>query len=364
MAETATQRIARQLAERNNKAAGADTDEAPAAEDAADEEGEAEAEAEPTKPMTLKEKQALRKAKATQAATPDDDEEEDETSAPEEAIVAASKTTSTKSSSKAKPSASGKKPASPAQIAAREKFAAASRARAAERAGTTSSTPSTPAKAPSSKASTKTSPKILQAKAVVSKGRQTPEQIRAAQSAKRKADQAAAAEAASTQARRAPTGKPKVVQKPSAKAAAAVAKRDAATAKAAPKLTVIKGGKAKAEPKPAGETKTKVHALLAKGKTRREIMEALDLSYPSVLHHARSFEGEVASTRGSIFVKTNLDEEGNKLGKGKTEEVSRSEAMRRDFRSGMKIGDVARKHEVRYQIAYTAIRPIMSEGEE
>lgn len=391
MAQTASQRIAAELAARKNKEAAAAPAEADTDQGDSDEAGEdsaAEAEA-PKKPMTLREKQAAKKAAANNivpaiaAEVSDDSDDVGPTSGEEDSVDSSPKPTSraaskgssapksTSTSAKAKSSGStssaksspGKKQPSPAQLAAREKFAEASRARSAAKAAGTSPSAVPASKASTAKPSSKTTsgPKATTAKAVVSSkpgakgkvspvktsGPQTPEQIKAKQNADRQARRDAAAQTEAERPRRQSTSKPKVVQKPSAKAAAAVAKRDAG------KVT-----------KPAGETKTKVHALLDKGKTRQEIMAALDLSYASVLHHARSYEGEVSSVKGKIFVKTLLDEEGKKIGKGKSEEVSRSEAMRREFKSGTEVGDVARKFEVRYQIAYTAIRPLILAQEE
>jgi hypothetical protein len=63
-------------------------------------------------------------------------------------------------------------------------------------------------------------------------------------------------------------------------------------------------------------------------------------------------------------VDCNLDEEGKKLRSSKTESVSRSEAMRRMYLSGMTVGDIGRAFEVRYQLAYTAIKPLLSQSED
>jgi hypothetical protein len=38
--------------------------------------------------------------------------------------------------------------------------------------------------------------------------------------------------------------------------------------------------------------------------------------------------------------------------------------MRRQYLSGMSIGDIARSHDIRYQLAYTAIRPLFASEEE
>jgi hypothetical protein len=94
-------------------------------------------------------------------------------------------------------------------------------------------------------------------------------------------------------------------------------------------------------------------------------METLDLSYPSVFYHTRGVEGTGAGHRGRIFVTTSFDEDGNKFRGSKVEEVSRSESMRRMWLNGkLTVGEVAKEHGVKYQIAYTAIRPLLSDEED
>lgn len=345
MPESATQRIAAKLAARKANAA------TPAAVEPEDEEPQVDDEAndspneEPApKKMTMKEKQAARRLA----------QEEDEAAlaSANRKDKPAAKVMTPKvvtSGTKAKPTL-GKKAASPAQLAAREKFAAASRARAAAARG---EEPDTEAPQPV----------------------QTTQQIKEAQSAKRKSDREAAA--ALHTSRRTPTSKPVKGQETKAQAAARLRREKAeakpilkvsnkkpAAAKVASKAKPAPASKASSAPKASGETKTKVLAMWAKGATRQEIMEALGLSYPSVFYHTRGVEGTGANARGRIFVQTPFDELGGKLGRGKTEEVSRSEAMRRQYRSGMKVGDIARENEVRYQIAYTAIRSLLSNDDE
>lgn len=252
----------------------------------------------------------------------------------------------------------GKKAPSPAQLAAREAFAARSRAKAAERA---------------------TGQEVANVGEVLEKSvnktgkvrtpAQTPEQIKAKQNADRKAerDKIAATEAARPV--RVATSKPKAAKETTAQAKARVAKEKAEAARVAKVSGAKKAkpvaakGKATTDRAPIGDTKAKVHALIAKGQTRRQIAEALDLSYAAVMYHAKSAVGAVPAARGSIFVDTELGANGRKLRNGKTENVSRSEAMRRMYRSGDPVGDVARAFNVRYQIAYTAIRPILGEEE-
>lgn len=363
MPQTASERVAQQLAERS-AAKGAP---APAAEadEPGDEAGQDEEEA-PARPMSLKEKQAARKSaanpkgvsplKAEAEPEPDDDEEDEEpvVEAPKAAAKAATKP---KAGAGTSP---GKKKFSPAQLAAQERFAEASRARAAEKRGEPVVTPPT--------------------KSVVSRAKgpvQTEDQVKAAQNAARKQTREDAAAAVAP--KRAPTSHPVKAQETKAQAASR-ARREKAEAKPILKVSKkvapprdlkasdskAKAPAAKAERAPRGnsDTKAKIHALLDKGKTRQQIMAALDLSYPTVSYHAKSYTGGITTSRGSIFVKIGLDEEGQKLGKGKSEEVSRSEAMRREWKGGMKVGDIARKYLVRYQIAYTAIRPLLSDGDE
>lgn len=293
------------------------------------------------KPLTRKEQAAARKASAV-AQTAIDEGTVAGTVIPKKAIA-----------SKPATASKGKKPASPAQLAAREAFAARSRAASAAKRGEPVVTPPT--------------------KAVVSgKGRQTPEQVREAQSAERKVAREAAAAAA--QPKRASTSKAVKAKETSAQRRTRIAREKE---EAKPKLKVLTGGKgtkptpaakataakAKSE-RHAGETKSKVHALLAKGKTRQEIMAALNLSYASVFFHAKSYEGDVTSVRGKIFVKSPLDADGQKLGKGKSVEVSRSEAMRRQFLSGVEVKQIAKNFDVMYQIAYTACRPLFASDDE
>jgi hypothetical protein len=87
-------------------------------------------------------------------------------------------------------------------------------------------------------------------------------------------------------------------------------------------------------------------------------MATLGLSYPSVFYHTKNTPGTGSLNRGRIFVDTNLDENGEKR-RGKPEQVSRSEAIRRRWLSGEEIGDIARDLGTRYQVAYTAIRPLL-----
>lgn len=222
-----------------------------------------------------------------------------------------------------------KKGPSPAQIAARERFAERSRANAAAKRAAEA----TPAKAKA-----------------VAKGKQTEAEIKAAQDALRKA--AKAEQTAKVAAATKPVGTSKAV---TVKAAAKPAAK--AVNGAAAKATPAKAAKEKPTHK-AGTTKTRVMALWGKGKNRREIAEALGITYAAVFHHTKDLEGNATAARGRIFVDTDLNEEGEKLGKGKTETVSRSEAMRRLYNSGMAVGDIARHFEVRYQLAYTAIRSL------
>lgn len=267
-----------------------------------------------------------------EAEEDEEDEEEEEAPAPK----AKAKTAPVK----------GKKPASPAQIAAREAFAARSRAKAEANR----------------------------------KPVQTEAQVKAKQSADRKAAAEAAAEKANPSRDRTP--KPTVVKKAltgnalkahQAKLAReeaasqrevkrAVASRSKTTAKPAAKAAPAKApAKAKAAPKapakPGSDTKSKVLALWAKGKSRKEIADALDLSYAAVFHHTKgdAAEGGNVSARGRIFVDDPLHK-----GRGAAEQISRSEAMRRCYTElDMTIGDIARKYGVVYQIAYTAIRPLL-----
>lgn len=234
-----------------------------------------------------------------------------------------------KTAGKAK-AAPGKKQPSPAQLAAREKFAAASRERAAaKKAG---------------------------AEPEKKQPLQTEAEVKASQAAARKAAAASAkAEAEAKSAKKAVgTSRPVVVKKGKAPAAAPT------KSKAAP----AKAKKAAGAAKPQSDTKAKVLELWSKGQTRRQIMEKLGLSYPAVFFHTKGVEGAGAGVRGRIFVDTNLDEDGRKMARGKTEKVSRSEVMRRMYLSGEQVGDIARSFDIRYQVAYTAIRPLLGDVEE
>lgn len=263
-------------------------------------------------------------------ADPDEDEDEDD-STPEPIPTP---------KAKAAPAAKGKKPASPAQLKAREAFAARSKERAAASA---------------------------KAKAPV----QTEAQVKAKQNADRKAAAEAAAEKANPGRDR--TAKPTVVKKAltgnalknhQAKlareeaAAAKAAKAKKPAAKAAAKLAKTH----KTTDKRTGDTKAKVLALVAKGKNRRQIAEELGLSYASVYFHTKEEDvaGGDAGSRGKVFVDDPLYK-----GRGTAPQVSRSEAMRRCFdKLDMSIGDIARKYDVRYQIAYTAIRSLLAQEED
>jgi hypothetical protein len=230
----------------------------------------------------------------------------------------------------------GKQP-SPAQLAARAAFAERSRAAAAAKK---EAAPLPPA--------------------------QTEAEIKAKQNAARKAEkEALAAKAAVPKPKAVGTSKPvtiaaakKVVKTTLPPASAAKAKVKTAAAKA-PEVKKAAGAS-------RGTTKTKILALWEKGRTRREIAEALDLSYAAVFFHTKGLadNGASGNVRGRIFIAIEFDGDGKKLGKGKTEQVSRSEAMRRLYLSGMTIGDVARHFEVRYQLAYTACRPLFATDEE
>lgn len=243
---------------------------------------------------------------------------------------------SAKKAKAAAPAAKGKKPASPAQLAARQAFKERSQARAAEARAARGEVDDEAADVKPAPIQTELSAKEKQ-------------------SAARKAAQAA--RAAESKPTRAATSKSVTVQAPKTATKAEKAKATKAANKSGTKV------KAEKAPRSDGETRQKVHALLAKGKTRQEIMETLGLSYPSVFYHSKSYEGAVTSRRGNEEYEVNLDSAGEKLPKGKKEKVNRSEAMRREWRAGMAVGDVARKYEVRYQLAYTAIKPIMGSVE-
>lgn len=344
----ATDRIAAKLAARKSGAAApaADPEDDEAPEDEAPEDEDTEAQVDDDEPGD------------------DEDEDEEETTAPKRMTrserIAARKAKSTKAVAETKPvtkaatkstgtngTGSGKKTPSPAQLAAREKFAAASRARAAAARGDTPDTEE------DEKPQTKAEIKRLQSEA----------EVKARQNEQRKAAKVTAAEAP------VPT-REKTSRAKGGKATKAVAKAGFASRAPAPgqakagSLKPAKGTKAKAEgSKRSSDTKEKVLALWAKGKTRKEIMAALDLSYAAVFFHTKGVAGTGSGARGSIFVETNLDEDGNKMRGGKKVEVNRSEAMRRSYLSGTEIGDVGREFGVRYQIAYTAIRPLLGEVE-
>lgn len=376
MPESATARIAAKLEAKRNAAAATVTEETEVVSDPDDEEGaeaapgtddeaddlvdsKDEAETPEPKPLTMKERAAaLRAAKngtlkpgrtgLVAPAAP--------TRPKAKALPPAKAAPTTKSRSVErreavqKAATPGKKPPSPAQLAAREAFAERSRANAAAKRGE------------------------LPVEAAAHKP-QTEAEVKASQNEKRRKEREAAAEAAKP--KRAPAGKAVVVQKPSkaaAKKAQAATKPSkvavpTARAAAAPKLTVIKGGKAASgETKRSGDTHEKVVALWAKGKSRQEIMAELGLSYPAVFYHTKNSDNGTigksgSGTRGRIFVETNLDEDGKKM--RKPQRVSRSEAMRRLFRAGKHtIGEVAREFEVIYQIAYTALRNELGDTDE
>lgn len=358
MPQSASARIAEKLAQKEAKKSGT-----PVAVEDPEEEMETEdigAEATPVQPekktkMSVADRAAAARAarankpKVVEADEADDDEadEADEDEEVEEPTPIRSNRKPKLPVAGQKGTGPGRKAPSPAQVAAREAFAARSRAAAAAKKG-----------------------KIGTAEA---KPVQTQAEIRQSQRAKRDAERAQAqAEAdAKNGVKRQGTSKAQTVVKPkkptkvvASQARSAPAKAGGPTTQAGKDLAAKATKGNAASVKARGDLKTKVHALLDKGKTRAQIMEALDLSYASVFYHSKSYAGAVSSTRGKIFVKTPWNEDGEKLGKGKTEEVSRSEHMRRQYLSGMEVGDVARDNDVRYQIAYTAIRSLLGEAEE
>lgn len=345
---TAVEKVAAALAARQAGAAPTKTKAEPVEDEVADDiddESEVEAlEAAPPKKLSVAERNRLAReareaAKAAKMTAVDPDSPLDEDDADDEGIDDEELTEPPKKVTKATP-AKGKKPASPKQIAAREAFAARSKERAAA----------------SAKAKTPV---------------QTEAQVKAKQSADRKAEREAAAEAVAPS--RSKTPKPTVVQKPLKGAALATHKRKLAAEEAAAKKAAAKkpasklsqrdpapsGAKAKSTGK-AGDTKSKVLALVAKGKTRRQIADTLDISYASVYFHTKDEDMGEEGARGRVFVDDPLYK-----GKGKAPQVSRSEAMRRCFdKLDMTIGDIARKYDVRYQIAYTAIRSLLPQQDE
>lgn len=350
----ASERIAAKLAAQKAKANGVDADNGNGVDEADAEDTEVVAEAPAKgKRLTPKERQAARRAAKQAQADAEDaeaeedeeveeadsDDEEAEASGDDEIVIEAKVEKGQVKSAKVLPKAKGKKTASPAQLAAREKFAAASRARAAAKANAGN-------------------------KSAAAKPVQTPDDVRAKQNAARKAKRAEQEETEAARPQREKTSKPKAAQETKAQAKARAAKEKAeaarvAKASGAKATKATKAPKGESKNKPAGETKAKVLALAAKGKTRRQIMDELDLSYASVMYHTRGVATTTAA-RGSIFVETGLDENGKKLRNGKKVQVSRSEAMRRMYLSGESTGDIGRAFGVRYQIAYTAIRPLLA----
>lgn len=130
------------------------------------------------------------------------------------------------------------------------------------------------------------------------------------------------------------------------------AEKAAAEAAPAPKGKAKKVAKApepeKVEEAPAGSSnKERARGMFEAGKSRREIADELGISYGTVFHHTKDMEAQEAS-RARVFVE---------VGEGKNKkQVSRTEAMRQDFTDGMSVGDIARKYDVIYQVAYQATK--------
>lgn len=355
----ATERVAKALAARRAGAQPTGKPKAqadPEPDEGDNEDTEPEPIPTPTKRMSVKERaaaaRAARSAPKTKAIDPDspledddDDSEVEDMEADLDSDTEEEEAPAPKSKKPmARPTVKGKKPASPAQIAAREAFAARSRAKAAANR----------------------------------KPVQTEAEIKSKQNAARRAQSEAAEAKASPTARR--TARPTVVKKALtgnalkqhqaklAKEEAAnqrevkrqvAARSKAAATKVGPKKP-LSSAKAERAPREAGETKTKVLALWEKGHTRREIQDELGLSYAAVFFHTKNAEGGNVAARGRIFVDDPLHK-----GRGKAPQVSRSEAMRRCYQDlEMSIGDIARKYDVRYQIAYTAIRSLLIAGDD
>lgn len=360
---SATERVAKALAERKAAAApqAAPTKTKPAVVEDEDDDDEA-----PAQTMTVKERAAAARAARSAPKTPvhdeveDEDEEEsddeDETAEVEDTDPDADdeseeeddeeeEAPAPKAKAKTAP-VKGKKPASPAQIAAREAFAARSRAKAeanrkpVQTEAQVKAKQSADRKAAAEAAAEKANPgRDRTPKPTVVKKALTGNALKAHQSKLAREEAAAQREVKRQVAARS--------KKPAPKAAVAAPKAPAAKTKAAPK----------APAKPGSDTKSKVLALWAKGKSRKEIADALDLSYAAVFHHTKgdAAEGGKVSARGRVFVDDPLHK-----GKTKAEQISRSEAMRRCYTDlDMTIGDIARKYGVLYQIAYTAIRPLL-----
>lgn len=90
-------------------------------------------------------------------------------------------------------------------------------------------------------------------------------------------------------------------------------------------------------------TKERVLELVEAGKSRSEIAEELGLSYAAVYHHTKNVEGLASGRRGVL-----VEYDG--------ETIPRAEAMRRDYAAGMKVGEIAKKYEVIYQVAWQATK--------
>lgn len=127
-----------------------------------------------------------------------------------------------------------------------------------------------------------------------------------------------------------------------------------------PTRAVVSSGKAKRTTTPKLTTKNdngaKARQMFEEGYTRRQIAQKLNLSYAAIHHHTKDLETDPA-TRGRIMVA-----DPRHKGKGKAQQISRAEAFRREFEDGMDIGDIGRKHGVRYQVVYGAVKNLIDRG--
>jgi hypothetical protein len=142
---------------------------------------------------------------------------------------------------------------------------------------------------------------------------------------------------------------------PKATPAKAPAKRTSKASSKQAMQTALKAKQAKQAKEAAAEgtdskLRAKVRAAYDNGATRTQLREQFKLTYPQVYNMTKDMG---ANSRDRIFI----DDPDNK-----GVQISRRDAMRRDFAAGMSVGDVGRKYGVIYQVARQALLDLLPEG--
>jgi len=259
--------------------------------------------------------------------------------------------TATKPAGKAETAEPTKKGPSEAQLAARARFAEASKARAAAKAAEAAGETEAPAKATKATKPTKVAGRPTEARREANrkpKAEKAAEPVQMSDYARRKAAKAERDAEAAAQAKKDEAKAKRAATRAANKGETAPAAKPAAKASKATKPATTSGN----------SNREKAREMFEAGKDRRAIADELGLAYATVYAHTKDMQGAEGSRAGRprVFVEV-------KVKGGKTVQMGRSEAMREDFTNGMTIGDIGRKYGVIYQVAYQAVKGLIDRSE-